>query len=72
MARQLTIYLDTQDYSLLSDARAGRGTEETRAVLKRLLELKGTGLVRFVYSATQCLLCGLGSGSERGGISCRN
>ena len=51
MALPVTVYLDTQDYSRLDDARAGRPRGSDLLVLERLLELKASGLVRFVYSA---------------------
>ncbi len=51
MASQVTVYLDTQDYSRLDDARAGRPRGADLLILEQLLALKESGAVRFVYSA---------------------
>lgn len=51
MAEVATVYLDTQDYSRLADAEAGRGRGNDFEVLKDLRGLKAEKRVRFVYSA---------------------
>jgi hypothetical protein len=51
MVKPVTVYLDTQDYSRLDDARAGRSTGKDLDTLGALMALKEQGAVRFVYSA---------------------
>jgi hypothetical protein len=48
----ITVYLDTQDYSRFGRVLDSKGTPEDRQVFERLLQLRETGVARFVYSFT--------------------
>lgn len=47
----VNVYLDTQDFSRLADAAAGRGEPDHAVVLQELLRLKASGAADFIYSS---------------------
>lgn len=50
MSTPLVVYLDSQDYSRLDDARAGRGRDKDEDILSQLLEFKSRKIAKFAYS----------------------